>query len=504
MDILSQQQRSRAKPEFQAIILSGLGTRLGPLIESHGDDPTPKALLPINNKPMVSYCLSWLEEADIREALIVCPPKHVSGLTDHIQATSPILNVEIHAYDSESEESTSTVAILKKISSRIQTDFIVLSCDFVPAPDLKLSRLLNLWRADISEIIMASLFHEASDEAQKRKDEPLPTTTFRGPLLLGVSYNAKSDVRIPMHLFTKFGQCRMSSRLADSHVYIFRRSVLDLLPMVPELKSIKKDLVPFLCSLQYSRTKRKRYADILISPEKPTTANNVQDKGSINLLTAFQYSTTQELEFQNAKPQPRSRTPTTPAKPGWDEEEEDSNAESAPSDLEEEDPSFIPALKCGLLLHRDGNCGRAFSLASYKELNQMLLKATVSEPKRVRDGVDAKAQISANSSWSASSKLGEGSVVASSAVGQHCTIGANCRIINSVVMEHVEIGYGVKVENCILSRHTKIGEKAELKDCESVPGAEISGGASYKGVRLSSKMSMAVASSDEDEDDEEE
>ncbi|KAG9052662.1 hypothetical protein FS842_009443 [Serendipita sp. 407] len=71
-------------------------------------------------------------------------------------------------------------------------------------------------------------------------------------------------------------------------------------------------------------------------------------------------------------------------------------------------------------------------------------------------------------------------------------------------MEHVEIGYGVKVENCILSRHTKIGEKAELKDCESVPGAEISGGASYKGVRLSSKMSMAVASSDEDEDDEEE
>ncbi|KAG8822152.1 hypothetical protein FRC19_006641 [Serendipita sp. 401] len=408
MDILSQQQRSRAKPEFQAIILSGLGTRLGPLIESHGDDPTPKALLPINNKPMVSYCLSWLEEADIREALIVCPPKHVSGLTDHIQATSPILNVEIHAYDSESEESTSTVAILKKISSRIQTDFIVLSCDFVPAPDLNLSRLLNLWRADISEIIMASLFHEASDEAQKRKDEPLPTTTFRGPLLLGVSYNAKSDVRIPMHLFTKFGRCRMSSRLADSHVYIFRRSVLDLLPMVPELKSIKKDLVPFLCSLQYSRTKRKRYADILISPEKPTTANNVQDK------------------------------------------------------------------------------------------------ATVSEPKRVRDGVDAKAQISANSSWSASSKLGEGSVVASSAVGQHCTIGANCRIINSVVMEHVEIGYGVKVENCILSRHTKIGEKAELKDCESVPGAEISGGASYKGVRLSSKMSMAVASSDEDEDDEEE
>ncbi|KAG8812355.1 hypothetical protein FRC17_002063 [Serendipita sp. 399] len=500
MDILSQQPRSRAKPEFQAIILSGLGTRLGPLIESHGDDPTPKALLPINNKPMVSYCLSWLEEADIKEALIVCPPKHVSGLTDHIQATSPILKVEIHAYDSESEESTSTVAILKKISSRIQTDFIVLSCDFVPPPNLNLNRLLNLWRADVCEMIMAGLLYEATEEAQKRKDEPLPTTTFNGPLLLGVSYDTKPDIQIPMHLFTKFGRCRMSSRLADSHVYIFRRSVLDLLPIVPELKSIKKDLIPFLCSLQYSRTKRKRYADILIPPEKPTTANNVQDKGSINLLTAFQYSTTQKLEFQTTKTQPRSRTPTAPVQTGWEEEEE-SNAESAHSDLEEDDPTFVPSLKCGLLLHRDGMCGRAFSMASYKELNQLLLKATVSEPKRIRDGVDAKAQVSANSSWSTFSRLGEGSAVASSAVGQHCVIGANVKIINSVVMEHVEIGDGVKVENCILSRHTKIGDKAELKDCESVPGAEIPAGASFKGVRLTSKMSMKTTSSDEEDEE---
>lgn len=58
----------------------------------------------------------------------------------------------------------------------------------------------------------------------------------------------------------RFGRCRVTSQLADSHVYVFKRSVLDLLPLVPELKSIKKDLIPFLCSLQYSRTRRNKFS----------------------------------------------------------------------------------------------------------------------------------------------------------------------------------------------------------------------------------------------------
>lgn len=110
------------------------------------------------------------------------------------------------------------------------------------------------------------------------------------------------------------------------------------------------------------------------------------------------------------------------------------------------------------------------------------------------DGVDPKAQISSNSAWSESSRIGEGSIVAKSSVGQHCIVGKNVKIINSIIMEHVQLGdwyepfYSlrrahiverVKVENCILSRHTKVGEKTQLKDCESIPGADIKGGSKY-------------------------
>lgn len=500
MDILSQQSRSRAKPEFQAIILSGFGSQLGPLIEPHGDEPTPKALLPVKNKPLLSYGLSWLEEADVKDALIVCPPSHVRALTDHFQATSPVLNVKIHAYDPDSDGTSSTVSILKKLTPRIQSDFIVLSCDFVPSPELHLSSLLNLWRVDSSEAIMASLFYEASEEAQKRKDKPLPNTIYKESSILGVAYDKGSEVQIPMHLLTKFGRCRVTSQLADSHVYVFKRSVLELLPLVPEFKSIKKDLVPFLCSLQYSRTRRNKFSHILTPPQKVTTAENVQDKGEISVFTALQYSTTQELDFRtmSATIPARARTPTNAQKNAWDDEGS-STEEASEGDIDEDEPTFVPSLRCAFLVHKrskDGvTCGRANNLSAYRELNQGLLKHSSLEPKGVRDGVDPKAQISPNSAWEVSSRIGEGSIVASSAIGQHCVIGKQVRIVNSVIMNHVELGDGVRIENCILSSYTKVGEKTELKDCESTPGAEIPGEKSYKSTRLDGKSFKTMSSS---------
>lgn len=68
--------------EFLAVILAGFGnesasafllfpwyllsTRLLPLTGDIGDVPFPKALLPISNRPMVDYVLSWVEQSGIK------------------------------------------------------------------------------------------------------------------------------------------------------------------------------------------------------------------------------------------------------------------------------------------------------------------------------------------------------------------------------------------------------------------------------------------------------
>jgi hypothetical protein len=102
------------------------------------------------------------------------------------------------------------------------------------------------------------------------------------------------------------------------------------------------------------------------------TAENIQEKGSINLMTALQYSTTQLLETRKTTHAQRPRTPTTPTKVSWGDTG-DSSEENSEKDFEEEDPMLVPSLRCGLIIQKrskDEVCGRVNTLASYRELNQ--------------------------------------------------------------------------------------------------------------------------------------
>jgi hypothetical protein len=120
---------------------------------------------------------------------------------------------------------------------------------------------------------------------------------------------------------------------------------------------------------------------VLAHPEKLTTADNVQDKGSISILTALQYSTTQELEVKTSG-RTRLVTPTLRTKISWNDLP-DSGEESTEGGSDTEDPLLVPSLRCGLLIHRtnkDAFCGRANTLAAYRELNQNVGALNVSYP----------------------------------------------------------------------------------------------------------------------------
>ena len=42
-----------------------ISSRLHPLTSDHGDEPCPKALLPVANGPMIDFPLTWLEQSGI-------------------------------------------------------------------------------------------------------------------------------------------------------------------------------------------------------------------------------------------------------------------------------------------------------------------------------------------------------------------------------------------------------------------------------------------------------
>ncbi|KAG1839266.1 hypothetical protein F4604DRAFT_1994228 [Suillus subluteus] len=58
----------------------------------------------------------------------------------------------------------------------------------------------------------------------------------------------------------RYPQAKLSSRLLDSHVYVCKRAVLDLLAQKTRFDSLREDFFPWLCKLQYQSTKREKYA----------------------------------------------------------------------------------------------------------------------------------------------------------------------------------------------------------------------------------------------------
>jgi translation initiation factor eIF-2B subunit gamma len=64
-------------------------------------------------------------------------------------------------------------------------------------------------------------------------------------------------------IFARYSRTKLSSAFQDSHVYVCRRYVLDLLHEKQQFTSLREEFFPWLCTIQYQRVKRARYGQSL-------------------------------------------------------------------------------------------------------------------------------------------------------------------------------------------------------------------------------------------------
>jgi translation initiation factor eIF-2B subunit gamma len=72
-------------------------------------------------------------------------------------------------------------------------------------------------------------------------------------------YGSNEDLDLRMSLLWKYPHVSLMSRFLDSHVYILRRPVLELLGERPNLSSLREDVLPWLVKLSYRKTHRKNW-----------------------------------------------------------------------------------------------------------------------------------------------------------------------------------------------------------------------------------------------------
>ncbi|KAF8482840.1 UDP-3-O-glucosamine N-acyltransferase [Russula ochroleuca] len=490
--------------EFLAVILAGFGDELHPLVSDHGDEPCPKALLPVANMPMIDFPLTWLEQSGITEVLLICPAAHRSSISHHIHSDTssssyPSLHVDVQTYDESPDEPVGTCAVLKRFSSRIQRDFVILPCDFIPPEDLPLSSLLNKYRVEsnLDGAIVTSCWLKAHDADKGAVPEewgrigssvPIIWDKKSGTLLHIDTPDDRDrnfdELEIRMSLLSRYPVASLSSKYTDSHVYVCKRSVLDVLHHRSMFDSFREEFLPWLCKIQYQKTKREKYGRVLrsiMTKEAQVLAlrHSTLFGGSIHA----QDLSSRGSNSPSLKPVPFSVT-------------------SSPAHLDEGDEP-LASLRIGIITHDTVFACRVNNIAALLEANRQFLSRTnytlPTDPDN-RALIDAKSQISSDSMVGSSTKIGERATIKRSVIGRHCVIGKMSRVVGCILLDHCVIGEGAKLEGCILGRNTKVGARAELLRSLTQAGYEADAGATIRNEKL--EVSDWTAGPGEESDEE--
>lgn len=436
--------------EYKVVILSGgTGSSMYPLTED-----IPKALLPIANRPLISYQLELLEKCGFEEAIVVTLDSHTAKITQFI---SEVYKGKIVVNLISFKEYSGTAEVLYKIRGQLKTDFIVISGDLI-LDDAFLHHAVDLHRSRDSAVVLLykqpSLEEQAQEKTARAKlpkaKQQEHTFDYVGlddkkerVLFMTSSADVEDDgLKINKALLRRYPRMKIFTTLLDSHLYVFSKWTLDLLVDEKDKKkcrfsSLKNDFVPYLVSCQGSALKQKTLPES--AKESP-------------MVLALSMSSTHS------------------------------------------DTTVTGRTSCYASFMEKGYCMRVNSLALYSEINRDIARSASVylpwEPKGrgnfIGDPsfIHVQTQIGAECVVGVNSKIGERCSVKKSIIGKNCQIGDNVKIANSIVMDNVIIGNNCTITDAIICDNVNMKENCNVKDSQLCVGVQLTAKSDVKNESL--------------------
>lgn len=231
---------TRDNMEFHVVVFCGMGESMSPftMVKQSG---VPKLLLPVANKPLVQYVLEWCDEAPFRQVTVICDNLDLSVMKPFVEGyVNGKRNADLNEISKMTclgvnAESKTTGEIIQSIKDQINSDFVVLPCDFIT--DLPPQVLIEAYRNREDDDLGLTVFYNNNFDLVDKKLLKTNYTVYSteedgGQFLLDLYSKEEVELQKALELRTqmiwRFPRATVSTKLLDSFIYFCSAKVLDI------------------------------------------------------------------------------------------------------------------------------------------------------------------------------------------------------------------------------------------------------------------------------------
>ncbi|GMN47125.1 hypothetical protein TIFTF001_016314 [Ficus carica] len=458
--------------DFQVVVLAG-GTskNLVPLVSQE----VPKALLPVANRPVLSYVLELLELNNLKDLIVVVEGEdaalRVGGWISGAYVDR--LHVEVAAVP----EDVGTAGAIRAIAHHLTAnDILVVSGDIVSdVPPGAVAAAHRRHGAVVTAMLCSTPVSgplESGSSSGKDKTKKAgrynligldPTKQFL--LYIATGAELEKDIRIQKSILRAAGQMEIRADLMDAHLYAFKRSVLlEVLDQKETFHSLRRDVLPYLVRSQL------RSEVLLNGVPQP------EENGNEKIGTQYNQIMQSQILANASKPSFHQLYALGP----------------------NNGPDLVRRThKCCVYIANNNYCARLNSIQAFSDIN----RDVIGEARNLfgysfsaqNNIIHPSAELGLKTTVGPYCMLGEGSQmgdkcsVKRSVIGRHCRIGSNVKVVNSVVMNHVTIGDGCSIQGSVICSNVQLQERVVLKDCQVGASFVVTAGSECKGEALAKK-----------------
>ncbi|KAF2797153.1 eukaryotic translation initiation factor-like protein subunit eIF2B-gamma [Melanomma pulvis-pyrius CBS 109.77] len=502
-------------PGFQALILCGPGASFSTFTSAPQD--TPKALLPIANRPMVWYPLEWCHRMGVTDITIVTPPESLKAIeaamsqNPHLTSLPAPRPTVLAPKDLTHQTPTGHLFRLPEMQSAITGDFIVLPCDIVC--ELDGTALLDAWMIEEAGLGAASggitntgkiplgvggerigrrgglgVWYQTKGEGSVKGEEtdfiattPLPTPIVPPPsdslrpnisnLVYTVPTDTLNDITeakkcLPIRhsLLRKHGRIKMLTTHRDAHIYFFPYWVIEMIKKNEEFESVSEEVLGWWAKAgwQDGLGDKLGLREIFHGPE-----NSDSDSGSQVVddeIDVSRFSTTWVGGQEHA-----DAAPTMLASRVQNSNLPEQAAKSIAAKPKLTVPPILayvqPSTPTTPLIRRVDTAHllltislRLAKLPSVEEVGKDAASPFAHQAKVTHKRmIPKKCRVEAENSLLADNVVVEEKCnIKESVIGANCKISEGARLLRCLLMDNVEVGPNAQLTDCILGRHCKI------------------------------------------------